>query len=90
VLNAGGPPGTVIGPIGAMMRAAAVNVFVRQRIRFLPTRQHRTELTAITGLIEEGKLTPVLDRTYPLTDIAEGLRQVEQGHTRGKVVIAVA
>ena len=90
VLNAGGPPGKVIGPIGAMLRAAAVHVFVRQHLRFLPTRQDRTELTTITGLIEDGKLAPVLDRTYPLADIAEGLRQVEQGHARGKVVIAVA
>lgn len=89
VLNAGGPPGTMIGPIGRMLRAAAVNTFVRQRLRFLPTRQDRTELEAITALIEDGKLTPVLDRTYPLADIAEGLRQVEQGHARGKVVISI-
>jgi len=37
-----------------------------------------------------GKLTPVLDRTYPLADTAEGLCHVEQGHARGKVVITVA
>ena len=42
------------------------------------------------GLIEAGKLTPVLDRTYPLAGTAEGLRRVEQGHARGKVVITVA
>ncbi len=44
----------------------------------------------MTGLIEEGKLTPVVDRTYPLADTAEGLRHVEQGHTRGKIVVTVA
>ena len=44
----------------------------------------------LTGLIEAGKLTPVLDRTYPLADTAEGRRRVEQGHARGKVVITVA
>ena len=42
------------------------------------------------GLIEAGKLTPVLDRIYPLAGTAEGLRRVEQGHARGKVVITVA
>jgi NADPH:quinone reductase-like Zn-dependent oxidoreductase len=89
VLNAGGPPGTVIGPIGAMLRAAAVNAFVRQRLRFLPTRQDRTELEAIAALITDGKVTPVLDRTYPLADLADGLNQVEQGHARGKVVISI-
>ena len=44
----------------------------------------------MTGLIEEGKLTPMVDRTYPLEDTAEGLRHVEQGHTRGKIVVTVA
>ena len=41
-------------------------------------------------LIEDGKLTPVVDRTYPLADTAEGLRHVEQGHARGKIVVTVA
>ena len=41
------------------------------------------------GLIDEGRLTPLLDRAYPLTDTAEGLRRVEQGHARGKVVITI-
>lgn len=90
VLNGGGSPGHVVGPVGAMLRAAAVNGFVRQRLRFLPTREDRAELAAITGLIEDGKLTPVLDQTYPLADTAQGLRHVEGGHARGKVVITVA
>jgi NADPH:quinone reductase-like Zn-dependent oxidoreductase len=90
VLNGGGSPGQVVGPLGAMARAAAVNGFVRQRLRFLPTREDRAELAAITVLIEDGKLTPVLDRTYPLADTAQGLRHVEGGHARGKVVITVA
>jgi NADPH:quinone reductase-like Zn-dependent oxidoreductase len=90
VLNAGGSPGQVVGPLGAMARAAVVDRFVRQRLRLLPTREDRAELAAITVLIENGKLTPVVDRTYPLADTAEGLRHVEGGHARGKVVITVA
>jgi NADPH:quinone reductase-like Zn-dependent oxidoreductase len=65
------------------------NAFVSQRLRPLPSRQDREELLAVTGLIEDGKLTPVVDRTYPLADTVEGLRHVEQGHTRGKVVVTV-
>ena len=90
VLNGGGSPGHVVGPLGAMLWAAAVNGFVRQHLRFLPAREERAELAAITVLIEDGKLTPVLDRTYPLADTAQGLRHVEGGHARGKVVITVA
>ena len=52
--------------------------------------QKREQLLTLTGLIEAGKLIPVLDRTYPLAGTAEGLRRVEQGHARGKVVITVA
>jgi NADPH:quinone reductase-like Zn-dependent oxidoreductase len=90
VLNGGGSPGHVIGVMGTMLRAAAVNGFVRQRLRFLPTREDRQELAAITALLGEGKLTPVLDRTYPLAGTAEGLRYVEAGHAHGKVVITIA
>ena len=90
VLNGGGSPGHLIGPIGAMLRAAAVNGFARQHLRFLPTRQDRAELAAVTALTEDGKLTPVLDRTYPMADTTRALRYVEGGHAHGKVVITTA
>jgi NADPH:quinone reductase-like Zn-dependent oxidoreductase len=90
VLNAGGSPGRVVGAVGSVLRAVVVNGFVRQRLRILPARQDREDLLTLTGLIEAGKLTPVLDRTYPLADTAEGLRRVEAGHARGKVVVTVA
>ena len=90
VLNGGGSPGHVVGPLGTMLRAAVVNVFVRQHLRFVPTREDRAELAAITALIEDGKVTPVLDRTCPMADTTEALRYVEGGHAHGKVVITVA
>jgi NADPH:quinone reductase-like Zn-dependent oxidoreductase len=90
VLNGGGSPGHVFGAVAGMVRAMAANAFVSQRLRPLPSRQDREELLTVTGLIEDGKLMPVVDRTYPLAETAEGLRTVEQGHTRGKVVVTVA
>jgi NADPH:quinone reductase-like Zn-dependent oxidoreductase len=90
VLNGGGSPGHVFGPVAGILRAVVAGVFVSQRLRPLPSRQNREELLAVTGLIEDGKLTPVIDRTYPLADTAEGLRHMEQGHARGKVVVTVA
>jgi NADPH:quinone reductase-like Zn-dependent oxidoreductase len=89
VLNGGGSPGHVFGPVAGILRAMVANAFVSQRLRPLPARQNREELLAVTGLIEDGKLTPVVDRTYPLADTAECLRHVEQGHARGKVVVTV-
>ena len=90
VLNGGGSPGHVFGPVAGILRAVVANAFVSQRLRPLPSRQDRDELLAVTALIEERKLAPVVDRTYPLADTAEGLRHMEQGHTRGKIVVTVA
>jgi NADPH:quinone reductase-like Zn-dependent oxidoreductase len=90
VLNGGGSPGHMFGPVAGIVGAVVANAFVSQRLRPLPSRQNQEELFAVTELIDDGKLTPVIDRTYPLADTAEGLRYVEQGHTRGKVVVTVA
>jgi len=84
VLNGGGSPGHVFGPVAGILRAVVVNAFVSQRLRPLPSRQNRAELLAVTGLIEDGNLMPVVDRTYRLAETVEGLRTVEQGHARGK------
>ena len=89
VVNGGGSPGHVFGPVAGIVRAVVANAFVSQRLRPLPSRQNREELLAVTGLIEDGKLAPVVNRTYPLAD-AEGLRYLEQGHARGKAVVTVA
>jgi len=90
VLNGGGSPGHVFGPVAGIARAMVANAFVSQRLRPLPSRQNQQELLAVTGLIQDGKLMPVVGRTYPLAETSEGLRHVEQGHTRGKVVVTVA
>jgi NADPH:quinone reductase-like Zn-dependent oxidoreductase len=90
VVNGGGSPGHVFGPVAGIVRAVVANAFVSQRLRPLPSRQNRAELLAVTGLIEDGKLTPVVDQTYLLADTADGLSHLEQGHARGKAVVTVA
>ncbi|KUO14087.1 NAD(P)-dependent alcohol dehydrogenase [Streptomyces sp. DSM 15324] len=94
VANAGGSPGRVFGAVGALLRVAAVDVVVRQRLRPVlpsaPAGPVHEDLLAVTALIEAGALAPVVDRTYALADTAEGLRHVERGHARGKAVIRVA
>jgi NADPH:quinone reductase-like Zn-dependent oxidoreductase len=77
-------------PKARVAGAVVANAFIPQRLRPLPSRQNQQELLAVTGLIEDGKLMPVVDRNYPLADTAEGLRHVEQGHTRGKAIVTVA
>jgi NADPH:quinone reductase-like Zn-dependent oxidoreductase len=47
-------------------------------------------LIVLKELVEAGRVTPVIDRTYPLTETAAAFRYLDQGHARGKVVIVVA
>jgi NADPH:quinone reductase-like Zn-dependent oxidoreductase len=89
VSNGGGSPGHVFGPILGMLRMLAVNALVPQRLRPLPDTWTREHLLAVTELIDAGTVTPVLGRTYPLADTAAGLRYLEDGHARGKIIITV-
>ncbi|WP_089099235.1 NAD(P)-dependent alcohol dehydrogenase [Streptomyces hyaluromycini] len=94
VANGGGSPGHVFGAMGSLLRVVATDPFVRQRLRPLvptvPDGPVHQDLLAVTALIEAGRVTPVVDRTYPLAETAAGVRHVEQGHGRGKAVITVA
>jgi NADPH:quinone reductase-like Zn-dependent oxidoreductase len=56
-------------------------------ILFVP--QNRKDLIAITELCEAGKVHPIIDRRYPLSEVPEALRYVAEGHAKGKVVITV-
>ncbi|HEY5117672.1 MAG TPA: NAD(P)-dependent alcohol dehydrogenase [Nakamurella sp.] len=89
IVNGGGAPGHIIGAVGSILRAAIINLSVRQWITMVPTTWSRDDLLAVAELVDAGTLRPVVDRTYPLADTAAGLRYVEAGHAQGKVVITV-
>jgi NADPH:quinone reductase-like Zn-dependent oxidoreductase len=89
IVNGGGSPGHLIGAVGSILRAAVVNLFVRQQITMVPTSWSREDLLAVADLVTAGALRSVIDRSYPLVDTAAAMRHVEAGHVRGKVVISV-
>ena len=72
-----------------VFRAPVVSLFVGQRLRGLNSKLKREDLIALSQLIEAGKVTPVIDRKYPLSESADAIRYLETGHARGKIVIAV-
>ena len=72
-----------------MLRAPMVSLFVGQRLRGLNSKVKQEDLVALTELIEAGKVTPVIDRTYPLVEAPDAIRYLAEGHARGKVVITV-
>jgi NADPH:quinone reductase-like Zn-dependent oxidoreductase len=71
------------------LHAFALSPFVSQRLRALASKENAADLQVLTALIEAGKATPVIDRTYPLSDAAAALRYLKEGRPRGKVVITV-
>jgi NADPH:quinone reductase-like Zn-dependent oxidoreductase len=71
------------------LRAPVLSRFVSQRLRMLASKERREDLETLRELIEAGKLTPLIGRTYPLGDVPEAFRALEAGHTRGKIVITV-
>jgi NADPH:quinone reductase-like Zn-dependent oxidoreductase len=77
-------------PMLRFVRAMLGRRFASQEVLTFLTERNRDDLLLVKELIEAGKLTPVVDRTYPLAETAEAIRYLEQGHARGKVVVAVA
>jgi NADPH:quinone reductase-like Zn-dependent oxidoreductase len=84
----GGGPWTG-GFFRGVLRAPVLSLFVGQKLGGLNAKLNQEDLRTLGELVEAGKLTPVVDRTYPLAEAAEALRYLEGGHPRGKVVITV-
>ena len=53
------------------------------------SKENQEDLVALAALVEDGKLAPIVGRTYPLVDAAEAIRELERGHARGKIVVTV-
>jgi NADPH:quinone reductase-like Zn-dependent oxidoreductase len=85
----GGSHGRWLGGLPRFFTTPALSPFVSQRMRaFFATRSHE-DLVHIKRLLEAGELTPVIDRTYPLSQTSQAISYVEEGHAQGKVVITV-
>jgi NADPH:quinone reductase-like Zn-dependent oxidoreductase len=90
LVGVGGPnKGRWIGPLGRTARMALLSPAVSQRMTFFLADQNNDDLVILRDLLQTRKVTPVIDRTYPLSEAAEAIRYLEQGHARGKVVITV-
>jgi NADPH:quinone reductase-like Zn-dependent oxidoreductase len=74
--------------LGRQFKALLLSPFVRQRMRVFVVRHTREDLAVLKELVEAGRLMPVIDRRYALSDVPEALRYQGEGHARGKIVIA--
>ena len=91
ILSGGGvfDGGSLVGPMGLMIRSQLTHPFVRQRLVVLNEVTSRANLETLRDLAESGDLTPAVDRTYPLSEAATAIRHVESGHSRAKVVVTM-
>ena len=91
------PTGTLIsnggghsdGKLARTVRTMLVSMFVRQQASPTVKSQNHDDLVALKELVEAGKITPVIDGTYPLSETPQAIRRVATGHARGTIVIDV-
>ncbi|BCJ61492.1 NAD(P)-dependent alcohol dehydrogenase [Micromonospora endophytica] len=91
VLSGGGVyrGGSLLGPVRLLTQGRLIAPFVRQRIRVLTATPSRAHLDTLRAHAEAGRVTPVIDRSYPLAEVPQAIRYLESEHPRAKVVIAI-
>ncbi len=78
-----------LGPVGNIIKAVALNALGGKTLKSFTAKVTTQALTEVGGLIESGRITPVIDRTFPLTDAAAAVRLVEEGSPAGKVIVVI-
>jgi NADPH:quinone reductase-like Zn-dependent oxidoreductase len=82
-----GAPKDLWAVLARLSKAFTWSLFLRQKFIFFIAKSNRDDLMTLCGLIEAGKVTPVIDRRYPLAETAAALAYLEEGHAPAKVVI---
>ncbi|HEY1639174.1 MAG TPA: NAD(P)-dependent alcohol dehydrogenase [Streptosporangiaceae bacterium] len=89
VIVGGETSGRWIGGFDRALRAPVVSRFVSQQLTAVMVAENAADLVVLAGLLESGQVTPVVDRTYPLSQAADAVRHMQEGRARGKVVITI-
>jgi NADPH:quinone reductase-like Zn-dependent oxidoreductase len=87
--NNGTSGGRWFGTSGTMIKTTVLSKFGRQQLGPSIKFQNRKDLVALKELIEAGKVTPVIDGTYPLSETGKAIGHLGEGHARGTVVITI-
>jgi NADPH:quinone reductase-like Zn-dependent oxidoreductase len=82
-------PGSWFGFLAKPIEGVILSKFVDQKFGMMLADLNKDDLAALGALMQSGKLIPVIDRRYKLSEAAEALRYLEKGHARGKVILTV-
>jgi NADPH:quinone reductase-like Zn-dependent oxidoreductase len=85
----GGPRSRLVGPLAHIARMRLAALLSRRKIVFFIAKFNRRDVNALRELVESGKVKPVVEKRYELSELADALRYMGQGHVRGKLVISV-
>ncbi len=90
MIGGGGPSDNRwIGPFGRLIQTMLLSPFVSQKMGMMMAQLTKSDLTVLGDMMQSGKVKPVIDRTYKLSELPEAIRYLEEGHARGKVIITV-
>ncbi len=89
VIVGGEDGGKWTGGFGRSLRAPLLSTFVGQRLTMLASKERASDQERLTTLIEAGRVTPMIDSTYPLEAVSDAMRHLASGHVQGKVVVSI-
>jgi NADPH:quinone reductase-like Zn-dependent oxidoreductase len=89
VIAGGEGGGRWLGGTDRQIRAMLLSPFVGQKLGTFVNKENHEDLLVLKELIESGKITPLIDKTYPLSEVPEAIRYLQHGRAQGKVVITV-
>ena len=90
MIGGGGPNDSRwVGPFGRVIHALLLSPFINQKMGMMMADANHNDLALLADMMQSGKLKPVIDRTYKLSEIQQAIAYVEEGHARGKVIIVV-
>jgi len=79
----------MIGLVGRLITAPVLSRLVSQNLVMVLARPSKEDLTIMHERMRAGKVTPVIDRRYSLSEVPEAIRCLEEGHARGKVIVTL-
>jgi len=89
VITGGETDGRWLGGTDRQLRALVLSPFVGQKLGTFISSENHEDMIVLKEFIESGKVTPVIDRTYPLSEASQAVGHVGGGHARGKIVVTV-
>jgi NADPH:quinone reductase-like Zn-dependent oxidoreductase len=90
MIGGGGPNDSRwVGPFGRVIHALLVSPFIGQKMGMMMADANHNDLTILADMMQSGKVKPVIDRTYKLSEVPAAIAYLEEGHARGKVIITV-